>query len=55
MAATIKDMREWFEQFPPDWTVWVDEGGLTLVAQGPYAGTEYTYEIGGEPENTANE
>ena len=57
MAAKIKQIQEWLERFPPNWTVWVDEGGLTLVARGAKAkkGTEYTYDIGGEPETNQNE
>lgn len=55
MAATIKQIREWLDQFPPNWLVAVDEGGLTLVVQGKNKNTEYSYELGGEREKQDDE
>lgn len=52
MAATIKQLREWLETFPPNWLVAIDEGGLTLVVQGKNKNTEYSYELGGERESS---
>jgi hypothetical protein len=51
MAATVETLRDWLNTFPPTWTVYVDEGGLTLVARANKKSVKYEYELGGEPEN----
>jgi hypothetical protein len=50
MALRASNVRDWIEAIPPDWTVYIDEGGLTLCARGPAGDFEPYLEIGGDPE-----
>jgi hypothetical protein len=49
MADNVREIHRWLDQFPPDWDLWIDEGGLTLVAASPNRQVTKTYELGGEP------
>ena len=50
MAVRASELRDWIKTIPPDWSVAIDDGGLTLVATGPTKKLEVTLEVGGEPE-----
>lgn len=45
MAADVSDLIEWLGTLPPGSYVFVDEGGLTLMAN-----TDDWYEVGGAPD-----
>lgn len=49
MAATIKQLKDFIESYPPNWHVWVGDGGQTLVVASPNKAVVNTCEIGGEP------
>lgn len=48
MAATVREILKFIESYPPDWQVWIDEGGLTLVVASPNKKIASDYEVGGE-------
>lgn len=51
--TSTKDLIDWLQSLPPESSVGVDEGGLTLVVldENDKVGEAY-YEVGGVPEET---
>ncbi len=55
MAASKEQLQAWLSELPDQSTIWIDEGGLTLIAEGNgIADSENPqeksyYEIGGQP------
>ena len=50
MALLARDVLAWIQGIPPDWTIYIDEDGLTLSAVGPCGQLRPYIEVGGEPE-----
>jgi hypothetical protein len=50
MAARVDRVQEWLNQFPPNWEIGIDDGGLELVVTAPARQITATYELGGMPE-----
>jgi len=46
MAASKEKLLNWLNDLPNGCTIWIDEGGLALVAEGKGVATHY--ELGGE-------
>lgn len=52
MAETVKDIKEWLDNFNPNEHVGIDEGGLSLrIVEDMYC----YFEIGGIPEGIEDE
>lgn len=48
MAATVREVMKFIESYPPNWPVWIDDGGLRLVVASPNKAIVSDYEVGGE-------
>lgn len=55
MAATVKQLENWLSDYPGNWTVFIDEDGLTICVASPNDSITSDFELGGAPPDLQDE